>query len=96
MGIGKSDDLTSVGRVGENFLVTAHGGIEYHFSDGTAVGTDCLAAKNAAIFKCENRWAEQINLPARQSDARPKKSEMGNLISLFLMSESWTVARRAR
>jgi hypothetical protein len=43
--------VASIGRIGEDFLVTAHGGIEYHFTNGYAAGSDCQAFENTAIFE---------------------------------------------
>jgi len=40
MGIGERDDLLAIARVGQYFLVPAHGGIEYHFADSLACGAD--------------------------------------------------------
>ena len=36
MGKGEGDDLRGVGRVGENFLIAGHGGVEADFADRVA------------------------------------------------------------
>ena len=35
-GIGHGDDLPLVGRVGEDLLITGHGGVEHHLAGGLA------------------------------------------------------------
>jgi hypothetical protein len=49
MGIGQSDDLPGIGRIGKDFLITGHGGIEYHLSDGVAAGSDGNAFEKGAV-----------------------------------------------
>ena len=51
MGKGQGDDLPAVGRVGEDFLVARHGGVEDHFANSLARSADGNAAKNGAICK---------------------------------------------
>jgi len=36
MRIGQGDNLSGIGRVGENFLIAGHGGVEHHFTDSRA------------------------------------------------------------
>ena len=50
MRIRESYDLTTVGRVSQDFLITRHRGIEYHLADSLAFGTDRGAAENGAIL----------------------------------------------
>ncbi|MCY1508168.1 hypothetical protein D9M68_424690 [compost metagenome] len=61
--IGQGDDLLGVGRIGKDFLVAGHGGVEHHFANGMAIGTDGLAAKDAAVSKGEYGWLSQEDLP---------------------------------
>ncbi|MNE71568.1 hypothetical protein D3C80_1674540 [compost metagenome] len=63
MRIGQGDDLLAVGRIGENFLIAGHGGIEYHLADALPVGTDGFTAENAAVGKREYGWLSQEDLP---------------------------------
>ena len=84
MGIGKRDDLAGVGGIGEDFLVTAHGGIENDFSYRAADGADSLTLENRSIFKRKNGRTGQANLQTQRNNtgrARSQKGEMGNLIS---------------
>ena len=43
------DDLLAVGRVGEDFLVTGHRGVEHHLADAAARSPDGNAAKHRTI-----------------------------------------------
>ncbi|MCY1466197.1 hypothetical protein D9M71_844590 [compost metagenome] len=63
MRIGQGDDLLGVGRIGKDFLVAGHGGVEHHLTNGLTVGTDGFTAKNAAVGKCEYGWLSQEDLP---------------------------------
>lgn len=51
--IGGNEDLTSVGRICKNFLVTGHTGIEADFASGGADFTGGFTAKYGAIFEEE-------------------------------------------
>ena len=46
-------DLPTVARVGEDFLVAGDGGVEHHFADRGAGGTDGIADKDRAV--CERQ-----------------------------------------
>ena len=46
-------DLLAVAGVGEDFLVAGHGGVEHHFADGGACGTNRIADKDRAV--CERQ-----------------------------------------
>ena len=50
-GIRHGDDLALVGRIGENFLVAGHRGVENNFSNSLSWKTMPFAAKNTAIFQ---------------------------------------------
>ncbi len=58
MGIGQGDDLTGVGRVGQDLLVTGHGGVEHHLADGLTRGTDGDAMEQTAVFQCQQGRCE--------------------------------------
>ena len=45
------DDLTGVGRVGQDFLIARHRGIENDFANGFALKAVSLAAKNTPVFE---------------------------------------------
>ena len=49
VGIGEGDNLTAVGRVGQDFLVTGHGRVEHHFTADGALGTDGVTAEHGAV-----------------------------------------------
>ncbi len=60
MGDRESDDLASVRRVGENFLIAGHGGIETDFAGGRARGTQAVAFDHRAIGEHEARGFELV------------------------------------
>ena len=47
--IRQGDDLAAVARVGEDFLVTGHRGVEHHFAGRVAGGADRISFENRAI-----------------------------------------------
>jgi hypothetical protein len=49
----QGDDLLAVAGVSEDFLVAGDGGVEHHFADGGAGGTDRIADKDRAV--CERQ-----------------------------------------
>jgi hypothetical protein len=51
--IRQGDDLLAVARVGEDFLVTGHGGVEHHLTGRGAGGSDRIALKDRAV--CERQ-----------------------------------------
>ncbi|MNV20100.1 hypothetical protein D3C71_1109880 [compost metagenome] len=51
--IREGHDLLAVARVGEDFLVAGDGGVEHHFADGGAGGTNRIADKDRAV--CERQ-----------------------------------------
>ncbi len=59
VGIGQGDDLAGIGRVGEDFLIAGHGGIEHHLADGLPLDTDGLAPEQVAVFKSQQRRLPQ-------------------------------------
>jgi hypothetical protein len=48
---GHGDDLAEVRRVGDDLLITGHGGVENAFAGDGGGGAKRTAAKHAAIFK---------------------------------------------
>ena len=56
MGISQGDDLFGVGGIGEDFLIPGHGGIEYHFADRMAGGSDGTALEEGTVSQDEDRW----------------------------------------
>jgi hypothetical protein len=61
--ISQGNDLLGVGRIGKDLLITGHGGVEHHLSNGLTVGSNGITAKNAAISKGEYGWLTQEDLP---------------------------------
>jgi hypothetical protein len=49
--IGQADDLASVARIGENFLITGEAGIENDFAATAREGTGGPAVKYASVFE---------------------------------------------
>jgi hypothetical protein len=57
MGECKSDDLAGVGRVGQNFLVSGHSGVETDFTDRGAGSADAEALDRQSVGEDEqSRW----------------------------------------
>ena len=52
--IGHRDDLAFVGRVGEDFLIAGHGGVEADLAAGRRFRAKSRAVKNRAVFKGQN------------------------------------------
>jgi hypothetical protein len=51
--VGQRDDLAAVARVGEDFLVAGHRGVEHHLADGVAGSAEGMALKHRAICEGE-------------------------------------------
>ena len=50
-------DLPCIGRIGQRFLVPAHGGVEHHFAtSGRCIRTKTkrMAMKDRSVLKCES------------------------------------------
>lgn len=50
---GHRDDLGKIGRVGQDFLVSGHAGVEAGFSGFSGGGSKGSPAENCSVFKCE-------------------------------------------
>ena len=59
---GEGKDLRHIGRVGQDFLIAGHGGVETHFAECVTDGTDADTLENGAIGQCQNtrRTAHQL------------------------------------
>ena len=55
MGKGEGDDLPGIGRIGQNFLVAAHRGVEADFAHGLAACAEAAAAKDRSVGERERR-----------------------------------------
>ena len=56
--IGQRDDLAAIGRIGKNFLIAGHRGVENDFTTGDAVGADGLALENRPVGEGEDGGCE--------------------------------------
>ena len=61
--IGERDNLAAVGRVSQDLLIPGHRGIEHHLAHCRTESTNGMAAKNRAIFQCEDSGLRQTDLP---------------------------------
>ena len=61
--VSQGNDLLGIGRIGKDFLIACHCGVEHHLTNGLTVGSNGFAAKNAAISKGEYGWLCQEDLP---------------------------------
>src|SRR5215472_19367019 len=64
---GQNNNLSGIGRVGENFLVASDGSIKNDFAVAFAFGAVAFASKDAAIFEgkdslhsCSRDWILEI------------------------------------
>ena len=53
VGGGHRDDLSAVGRVGQDLLVPGHPGVEHGFTEHRAGGTDAAAAEHGPVLEHE-------------------------------------------
>ena len=57
---GEGDQLSGVGRVGEDFLVPRHRGVEADFADGVAFGAKTETFEHGAVGKDEQRGRFEV------------------------------------
>ena len=60
LGVGENYDLSSVGRVGENFLIAGDGSIKNDFAVTFAFGAEAFAVEDASVFQrkdCLHRFS---------------------------------------
>ena len=55
MGKGEGDQLSGIGRIGQDFLISGHRGVEDQLSDHIAGGTNALAGENRAVGEYQSR-----------------------------------------
>jgi hypothetical protein len=55
MGKGEGDELAGIGGIGEDLLITGHGGVEADFADGLAFRAEAKAFQHGAVGKHEER-----------------------------------------
>src|SRR5436853_398270 len=51
----EGDELPGIGGIGEDFLVTGHGGVETDLADGVAFGAEAKTLEHRAIGKHQER-----------------------------------------
>ena len=52
--IGQGDQLAQVGRIGQDLLITAHGGIENDFANARTIGADRDTPEDGTVFQDQN------------------------------------------
>src|SRR5690606_38968955 len=57
--VSEGDDLPAVGRIGEDFLVSRHGRIEYDLTDRLSVVSDGNTVEDRSVLQCQNRGSTQ-------------------------------------
>ncbi len=65
MGKCEGDDLAGIGRIGEDLLITGHGGIEADFADGMAGCAEANTFEHGAVRQNEKRRRLRL-VPAGQ------------------------------
>ena len=61
--VGQGHDLSAVGGIRQDFLISGHRSIEDHLTHCRAGSTDRAAVENRAIFQCEDSGLRQTVLP---------------------------------
>ena len=59
MRIGQRNDLTAIGRVGQDFLVAGHSGVEYHLAHRAATRADAETVKYCPVCEREESGRER-------------------------------------
>ena len=54
MRVGQGDDLLAITGIGQDFLVTGHGGVENHFTDGVARSAYGMTGEYSAVCECQD------------------------------------------
>ena len=54
MSCGQSDNLLRIGRIGKNFLITGHSGIEDNLTNTQTLGTNGTAVEQSSISERKN------------------------------------------
>ena len=74
------DDLTTVGRVGEHFLIPRHGRVEDDLSPRLATGAQGLAPEDAAVAQDQERVAHECTTrpPTIVSRGPPRRVHPAN------------------
>ena len=88
VGVRQSDDLTGVGRIGQDFLVTGHGGVENHLAAGFPGSADGNSVEQASVCECKDGRCTQGLYPhrvrlgerERKREFRSQKSERGPVL----------------
>ena len=57
MGIGQRHQLTGIRRIGQDFLIAGHRGVEHDFANGQAGGANRPAPENGTVSKGEDSWS---------------------------------------
>jgi len=58
VGVGQRDDLLTVTRVRQNFLVAGHGRVEHDLTDCRAWGSNGISNKHRAVCERQNGGGE--------------------------------------
>ena len=56
LGIGHGHDLSSVGGIGQNFLITGHGGVKTNLAGGGAIVSKGGSLESPPVFKCQKSF----------------------------------------
>ena len=59
MGIGKTNDLPGVTRIGENFLVASEAGVENDFTAAARASAGRATVKNSSVLERERRASSE-------------------------------------
>ena len=74
----QSDYLSTIGRIGQDLLIARHSRIEYHFTNGLAIGSHGGSAEDSSISKCQNsRRGQQRSSNFLKSDYQIQMHKSG-------------------
>ena len=71
MGKGEGDDLPGVGRIGQNFLVAAHCGVEADLAHSFALRAEAPAMKDRSVGERERRSGGRRSSPGHRLSCGP-------------------------
>ena len=82
--VGERDDLPGIGRIGKNFLVTRHGGVEYHLSCGQSLCANGSPPKKIPVFQGKQGGSQTQSLSSVYTKTgrpnRPSRDEINSAL----------------
>ena len=70
VGVGQGDELAQIRGIGEDLLISGHGGVEHHLADARSIGADRRSPEDGAVLQHEYRGFSQGFLRSGRGRAR--------------------------